>query len=85
MAVFGLCEGNDVGFGVVVEEVLEVEDSSVHASRVECVGYDGGVGIMQWCWCVFSGVCGYGCGYVGVYCRWVWGGDLCCGGLGLGF
>ena len=57
MSVFGFCEGNDVGFGVFVEYVLEVEDSSVHASRVECEGCDGGVGIVRWCWCVFCGVC----------------------------
>ncbi len=85
MAVFGFYEGNDVGFWVVAEEVLEVEDSSVHASRVKCEGCDGGVGIMRWCWCVLSGVCEYGYGYVRLCFRWVWGGDLCCGGLVSGF
>ncbi len=68
MAVFDFCDGNDVGFGVVVEEVLEVEDSSVHASRVKCEGCDGGMGVMRWRWCVFSGVCGYGCGCVRLCC-----------------
>ncbi len=57
--MFCLCEGNDVGFGVVVEEVLKVlKGGGVHASRVKCEGCDGGVRVGQWSWCVFGGVSG---------------------------
>ena len=52
--VFSFHEGNDLGFGFCIEEVVQVQDGGVNSSRVESEGCDRGVGV---------GLCRYGgCG-----------------------
>ena len=58
-------------FGLVVEEVLEVEDGGVHAPRVKCEGCDGGVRVGLWRKSVGGGVRRYKCGWVCLIGRWV--------------
>ncbi len=71
MSVFGFCEGDNLRFGLVVEEVLDVEDDSVHAPCVKCEGCDGGVIVGLWWKSVGGGVRRYTCGWVCLTGRWV--------------
>ena len=53
--VFCFREGSDLGFGLCIEEVMQIQGGGVHSSRVDGEGCDRGVGV---------GLCRYGvCGY----------------------